>query len=712
VYLIYFNVLKSRALLLFSLTLLSVQGFAQDNPKIDSLNRELSRSESIDRFNILYELTFEYIGAGDFQKALRQIDEAQEIAQDRRDSLRIVKAGRVKGQVLRRLDQTDDAIQEFLKVLPVSKRNNFITEYKYILNGLAVTYTLQANYTKALQYHFESLVLREKEHDHLEVGIVLNNIGLVYFKLKNYEKALEYYKRSLEQTPNGKYNDQYLINIGLCYNQLNDFVSAKKYIDEGIKFCSPNCNDLTSSIAEYGLGVALFRLNLIEESREHFVRAIALARKRNDRGQQIEDLIFLAKISNQQGQLDQVMQFMKEAETLISGTNYNELQVLIYEQYGALFLKKKDYAKASEYLGKYIKLKDSVYSQDLIKNLANVQTEYEERENIKTIKDKDTALALQEEILKRQRAENLFYVVVSVMVFVLAGLMLLLFNLTRRANERLEERVDARTKEINDTNDALTKVNGEMDNFIYKTSHDIRGPLASLKGICNVAIMDVKDEIAMGYLKKLDTTAEKLNTILTRLLIINQINHAVLAANVINFEEIIEEILFLERKKGVPKRLNISYEIKKGFEIKSDKEMLRIVMENLIDNSIKFHNESERVEPFAKINVYPDADSVVIKVTDNGVGINDETKEKIFQMFVRASERSETGGIGLYLSKLATGRLEGTIDFTTTPEKYTEFTVRLPRDLGPILDHRKEQEKIREFERFQQIEKQKIISPS
>ena len=270
--------------------------------------------------------------------------------------------------------------------------------------------------------------------------------------------------------------------------------------------------------------------------------------------------------------------------------------------------------------------------------------------------------------------------------------------------------MDERTKELNNSNDALTKVNGEMDNFIYKTSHDIRGPLASLKGICNVAILDVKDDTALTYLKRLDTTAEKLNTILTRLLIINQINHAMLAANVIHFEEIIEEILFLERKKGMPKRLQISYDIEKGFEMKSDREMLRIVLENLIDNSIKFYNESERVTPFAKIQVTADDRNVLIRVIDNGVGINEETKEKIFQMFVRASERSETGGIGLYLSRLATGRLEGTIDFATTLEKYTVFTVRLPLDLGPILEFRNEQERIREFEKLQQLTKQKPVS--
>jgi len=187
-------------------------------------------------------------------------------------------------------------------------------------------------------------------------------------------------------------------------------------------------------------------------------------------------LTYLARIKNLLAQYQEANKFLVQAESIASETEYNELLMSIYTQYAEMYTKTRNYEKAAIYQGRYISLRDSVYSQSLIKNLAKVQTNFEERENLKTIADKDVALALKEETLKRQRTENLFYGVVAVMVFVLAALMLLLFRLTRRANERLEYRVDVRTKELNDSNDALMKVNGEMDNFIYKTSHDIRGP--------------------------------------------------------------------------------------------------------------------------------------------------------------------------------------------------------------------------------------------
>src|SRR6185436_2392704 len=203
------------------------------------------------------------------------------------------------------------------------------------------------------------------------------------------------------------------------------------------------------------------------------------------------------------------------------------------------------------------------------------------------------------------------------------------------------QQVKDKTKELQNSNESLTKVNDELDNFIYKTSHDIRGPLASLKGMVNLAIMDVKDDKAQGYLAKLDLTAEKLNMILTRLLIVNRINHAELKPEIIHFEPIIQEILTLEMKKGVPEKIRIEYDVAADTNLVSDKEMVRIILENLIDNAVKFYNESTRVESFVKIVVRQENGVTAVHVQDNGVGIAQMNREKIFQMFVRASERSD-----------------------------------------------------------------------
>src|SRR5258706_9896605 len=461
VYHSFFKGLKLKTCFLVLLAMMTLQGLAQSDRKIDSLKSLMVRRNGLDRYDVLYELVFGYLGKEDYQQSLRYVSEANEIAYEFGDSLRIVKTGRITGQLLRRLDRPADAIVELKKVLPISRRNkNFAEDYGDILNALAVCYTLQTNYDKALQYHFEGLVLREKEGNGESIGITLTNIGLVYYKLKNFENALEYYKRVLDQPVNFK--DRLLINIGLCYNELGDYSAAIKFIDDGFKSCAPKCNDNTILNGEFGLGVSLFSLAKPNDAERHFLTSYNLAKKQNDKRFQIENLIYLARIKNDYRLHDEARKLLVQAESIASETGYNELMINIYKEYSELYVQTEDYKNVSFYQAKYIALRDSIFNEELIKNLTKVQTDYEERENLRTIADKDAVLALKEETLKRQRTENLFYGAVSLMVFALAVLMLLLFRLTRRANERLESRVDERTKELNDSNDALKKVNGEM----------------------------------------------------------------------------------------------------------------------------------------------------------------------------------------------------------------------------------------------------------
>jgi signal transduction histidine kinase len=391
---------------------------------------------------------------------------------------------------------------------------------------------------------------------------------------------------------------------------------------------------------------------------------------------------------------------LKIVESLADSAGYNQLLIVTYKQFSILYGLIKDFEKASVYQNKYIHLKDSLIGEELVKNVAKIQTNFEERENLATIKLKNEALV-------RQRNLNIAIGVIA-MLAALLGFVLYRSNVVmRRVNSELSvaksvienqnmrlqninRELDAKVKEktadlvkanedLDKANKSLSKVNDELDNFIYKTSHDIRGPLASLKGICSVALMDVKDPLALDYFNKLDISSGRLNVILTRLLIVNQINNAIVGKEHIDFNGVVEDIILLEKKKGLPPRFEIKKEIQSNISFQSDKDLVRIILENLIDNAIKFHNESDRVKPFVHIDIrVSENKEVTVRVVDNGIGIAEAHPDKIFQMFSRASERSGTGGIGLYLSKLATEKLGGQIHLHTSPEGYTEFSVSFP----------------------------------
>lgn len=682
--------------------------------QIDSLKGLLRESSGLSRIDILIELA----RANYFQdanQALQFIDEAVSLADQRGDRFRTVKSRRIKAQILRRLERLEESIsidEETYQTEKehIGKNSDVDRELMTILNGLGITHAFMANYDKSLEFHFQALVLKEKAGDLSEISISLNNIGFVYFKLKNYEKALEYFLKSLEvkkQINDSFQLDRLYINIGLSNIHLGNFTEALSHIKEGLKVCGNNCSDEIIVEGEFGLGVANFNLKDHAAARTHFSNSYERAQKNEFKRWEAENLVYLARLELISNRFGKAKSYLSEGEQIATSLAYNQLVLDNYKEFANLYKATHDYENAAFYQNKYINLKDSLFGEELVKNIARTQTQFEERENLRTIEMKDEALA-------RQRMLNL---AIGTIAFLAALLVFVLYHnnkIRRRVNARLSitnaklaeanATIEAQNKQLQSYNDkleaevekatadlliantSLEKVNKELDNFIYKTSHDIRGPLASLKGMCNVALMDVKDQLALGYLQKLDETATKLNRILTRLLIINQINSAAIHPEPLDMDKVVDDIILLESKKGLPQGFQFRRDIQRNMIFRSDDALIRIILENLIDNAIKFHNDSSgRVVPFAHIKIFIQGPNMHIHVIDNGVGIALENPDKIFQMFTRASEKSGTGGLGLYLIKQAVTRLGGDVGLQLTSDGFTEFYATLPLEIPKEL---------------------------
>ncbi len=702
--------------------------YAQSTHRIDSLNNELKHVDDTTRFKVLQEL-FKSYNQTDFNKALKYAQDAYQLAETLGDSSKIVEGGRMMAYSLMDLGRNDESIVVLNKVLGIAIRNqdrytDLKPKIKYLLNNAAIAYMYRGNYDSSLSYHFKSLELREAEGDKNAIGTASNNIGLVYFKLRNYEQALQYYLRSL--TIKNELNDvadleKILINVGLCYDQLKQSEEALVSFNRALASCGGSCSETVKKEAYHGMGIANFNLRDFTHAQENLIASLEISKAQNDKQYWIDNLMWLSRIETERKNYQASLNYLNEAKQFEKESEYAESLIEYYSELARVYNLISDFANASLYQGKYIKLKDSIYSSQLIKNLARIQNTYEQRENIRTISEKDRILQLQNELIKRQQIQYIFIVIVTILA---TGLALVLIWANRRqrihnaalndaqrviteqneklmkTNEYLDQQVAEKTQDLFMTNEALLQVNSELDNFIYRTSHDIRGPLVTLKGVCNVALLDVKDEVALDYLKKLDATSAKLNIILTRLLIVNKINLWELEASKISWFEIIRQIVETEKISGIPPNMVFDYEIDPDASIISDRFLLMLVVENLIDNAIKFHNDSPRVVPFVKIKVQQEEnDQVMLSVTDNGIGVNPSDKDQIFHLFTRASDRSATGGIGLYLSKMAADRLGGKVILAITSPEGSEFHLILPVDINPVLEMRVKQEEKRKKEK-------------
>lgn len=653
--------------------------------KTDSLLNQLNHSKNNrDKLGIYKELarvTYANEPAA-LSKTLQYATAMYELARKEGDSTSMVWAGRVMGQVYNWQGRPKDALKILNTSLVIARRNKLEDEEKRILNNLGIVYTLTAEYHKALEVYFNTLVLREKDNDLFEIAATLNNIGLTYFKLRNYPKALEFYKAALNklnESGTKDFLDQQYVNIGLCYNQLKEYDNAIEAFNKALSFCKPDCNDRIKMNVYYGQGVTNFGLGKYDESAKQFSEALDIASKSGNFRYEAEINVYFAKIKIAQQNYEDAIPYLKRTETIAQEQGYNELLIDAYRQYSILYANSEDHRMASYYQQKYIHLKDSIYSEELIDRIAQIQTDFAERENLATIRAK-------EETIRRQRMLNLSVGIIAVLA---AALLFILFRSNRvvkkvnqalsKAKQELEDLNRDLDKKVKEKTASLEKVNREMEHFIYKTSHDIRGPLATLKGVTSVALMDVKDPKSIEYLQRLDITATKLNRVLSRLLIINQVNQAILSIEPLNINEMVDDIIAQESRSGLPPRMKIIKEVPHDLIFHSDRQLLGIILSNLIDNAIKYYSDSERLDPFVRITAELKNDQLHIHVLDNGLGVIETDRDKIFQLFYRGNERSETGGVGLYLCRLATERLQGKIGVSATPQEHlTDFYVILP----------------------------------
>jgi len=734
-----YHIESKSALILFIYLLISVLSisnlFAQFN--VDSLEKVLPRSTGTERMEVTLRLFTGYLDV-DQQKALQYAEMSFEEAQKLRDTLRIIRAGNARGFVKLSLGKFKGAISDFEYILPLTltagqddeeQVRNYLRQRKFILNNLGLAYHRSANIGKALEIYIESLQLREKEKDTVAIAIALNNIGALYHEIGDLENALSYYGQSYQLLLRKNQLSERvhkLVNMADVSNDLGRHDVAMAYLKDVFRQCATGCDKRDVAFAHHIRGVALMKTNKLAEAEQEFLTALKTWQQ-VEATDEVEELSSLAELKILQGKYEKALEYLESSQDMAEEINFPRQELRNYRLYADIFARLGDTRLVAEYQQKFIELNEKIYNADMIRSILRIQTRYKESENLATIERQGNELMVSKELIAAQRNQVIFFTVVCVLV---VGLVFILwrFNLsTTRSNvalksakatieqknnelvdinRTLDQRIMAKTQELIATNISLQKSNEELDNFIYKTSHDIRGPLASLKGIASLALIESKDEEVSKYIRMLDDTAEGLIKILTRLVSISQITHAKLVPADIQFPGLINDVLLIQTKRGIPAKFNIRTEVGEDTPMITDRTLLSIVLENLIDNAIKFQNTSDRAESFVLIRVVRKPEGIMVSVIDNGIGIDKISADKIFQMFVRASERSETGGLGLYLSRIAVEKLGGTISLNITPEKWTEFRVLLPADLTIILEERRQAELQREMEKMMMANKQ------
>lgn len=631
---------------------------------------------------------------GNFPTALKYALEALKLIELYNYPPQQVEVFTTVGTIYVELGDYDLANKYLLQGLKIAEKHELIFEVAEIYDGLAWIYKDQNNYRLALDYINQAQIIRKKIGDKHGEASCHNVRGLILYLQQKFTESLAEHEKAKQIRLDIQHQEGVaasIFNMSLVYVELGDLDKALKLQKEAIAIEEGIDNIFSLCISYNSLAELLIRKGRLAEAENFLERSRVYARK------------------------------TKSKLLLRNNSGY----------FSSLYEAKGDFKRALQYKKIYQSLDDSIYSEASAGKLAEMQALYQvekkDQEILLLNKEKalqESLLQVQQSRLQQQRILIITAAVGLLFISVVAYITYISYRKIHKLNIEISERneeIQAQSEELTESNQALTNLNSEivekneeiqaqseelieanqtiaqinihleekvdertselkkaykeLDTFFYRSSHDFRRPLTTFMGLAEVAKITVKDQNALELFSKVNDTAHYLDKMLIKLQSISDVGGQELVYKEIFLKEIFDMVCDTFREDLQRKNIKTFCEIELKESFYSYPALLRIIIENLVENSIFF---SGVTDPFIRLRAYRQSGDVILEVHDNGEGIAQEYQDRIFEMYFRANERSKGNGLGLYIVSKAVEKLHGKITLQTEVHTRSVFTITFP----------------------------------
>lgn len=476
-------------------------------------------------------------------------------------------------------------------------------------------------YHKGLEHLYECLRLQKEIEDVSGQSKSLKAIGYIYEAFNEYEKAMETYVkcRELSHLIDDKNGESNACNpLSGLYLKAGDYKNALESINTSISLKQETGDKRGLAFAWYGKGKIHLHLQELDESRTFFLKSLKIHTEVGEKMGCGMSLTKLGHVCLANNEYNQAKDYFNQAIEIAEEIDNKQI---MYKAYFQLFNIAMTENNESEALAYHIKYHD--YKEQVINS--------ETKSKIKSLESMWKMESLESEA-RIQRENNLI----------------------------------------------VEKKNEELDKFSSRVSHDLRGPISSLMGLFDVVKTEISDEAALKYFELYHHRITRINQTIIDLLELSKVKDWQLSKTTIDFDEMVADCI--ESFNYLPgfNKIDFSIEIEAELKIQSDRSLMNTIIQNLIENSIKYSRQ-DIDDPFVKIQVKQTAeDYMCIIVEDNGIGIDSKYQDKVFDMFYRANDEVQGSGLGMFILKSAVEKLEGEVSLASEVNKGTKFVILLP----------------------------------
>ncbi len=533
---------------------------------------------------------------------------------------------------------------------------------------LAKVYQVKGNNELAFDYHFRALQIREEQGDRKGIARSHYQVGGIHFFQGNYHKSIEYYEKCLKIAK--EINSEVLElscygAIGGAYSRLGDVDLSLEYNMKAYEITIASNRKSGLAYISFNLGDNYQTLGDVDKALKYFNQAHKLYIESNDRWGQIGSNKSIGEIHITKGNNKEGLEYLNKSLEIAQSLGARPRLLDVYKSFARNLEDMGDYKKANWYYKEFLSLKDSLVNEATLQKMSDTKMQYEISSKEKAIQKRDTQL---------QETYRNFLIVGLLFLLVFLYLMYAKYKTQaknnelqreqnqkiRQQNDQLEEAhlIQMETNQLLKTqneqslvqNEKLERKNEELKRFAYIASHDLKEPLRNIGSFATLLKRRFKGQLgsdADEYIDFITTNVSRMYDLLHEVLMYSKLENEEIIHDWVSINEIVQTVR--ETLRGKIMEQNVQFKVANLPEVQGHRSHLLQLFQNLVSNSIKYNQkENPLVEVGIKENF--EGHDLVYFVKDNGIGIDMEFKERVFEIFKRLHGKDEFEGTGVGLA--------------------------------------------------------------
>ncbi|WP_157807042.1 tetratricopeptide repeat-containing sensor histidine kinase [Algoriphagus formosus] len=544
----------------------------------------------------------------------------------------------------------------------------------------------------AFEYSETAFGLATQINDSLQIARILNNIGALYFEQQNFKMALLQFQNAYDAVE-GK-DDLYtqirsLNNLAYIYSQLGNYDSALFFAKKAININEASGSPYLTSFSNRVIGDVYLSQGYLDSASIIFENSLDMARRQGLSTTLASVMHRLGDTYLRKGELDKAEAILLEGVEVSKANNFRDELAKSHKYLAELYEQKGNLRMSLQHLNSYVSINDSLtnkMNQDRISLMQGMFQDNLEKSEVELLKAQNQNQADRLAFINR----IVWIMSIAAIIVLVLGFWVVKFNLDiRKINADLvaqQQKIASQNADLERKSEQLQTINETKNKLFSILSHDLKGPIASVKGLIDMTVGgDISQEEFFEILNTLKKDVDSVHFTLSNTLnwSLSQMEGFKLNPVKVNLNSLFKNTEHLLSRQIQSKSLHIKNELPEDLDLMIDQDLIEVVMRNILSNAIKYSPENGVIRSFIKEN----QSSLIWCVEDEGKGVNPEQISQILRedysitQSKPGTQKEKGSGLGLQVCKEFVRMVDGNLSIENISGKGARVCVHFPASL-------------------------------